>query len=87
MSSHLEAAKALVAEHVAASNEVLDLLNKLTATGAAATQSAVAAATGDLKDANDLLSQQINASLAQLRELAAQHAGVPAAPATSSGVV
>jgi hypothetical protein len=79
--SHLDAAKALVAEHVAASNHVLTLLNQLTSQSAATTAAAVAAATSDVTAANDLLSQQINASLAQLQEIAATHAGAPATPA------
>lgn len=70
--SHLEAAKALVAEHIAASQQVHDLLVSLTS--GSATQAAIAAATGDLQGANDVLTQQINASLVQLRTLAAQHA-------------
>ncbi|MGO8738633.1 hypothetical protein [Rhodoblastus sp.] len=73
---HLETAKALVAEHAAAVNQTLALLNQLTSGAAGA---------GDLAAANDVLTQEINASLVQLRELAAQHAGTaaPAAPPTA----
>lgn len=86
--SHLEAAKALVAEHAAATDEVLGLLNKLTTDGAAAAQAAVATATADLSQANDVLTEQINASLAQVKEQLALRAGTAsAAPAAPGGAV
>lgn len=68
MTTKLEAAKALVAEHAAAVNEALSILSNVTAHTTDAVNSAVESATADFSQANDLLSQQINAATAQLKE-------------------
>jgi hypothetical protein len=84
--SHLEDAKALVAQHITSSQKVYDLLDQLTANGASATQAAVDAATSDLAAANDALSQRLAASLAELNESFAKNgvAAPAAAPADAS---
>jgi hypothetical protein len=76
--SLLDDAKALVAQHIAASQNVLGLLDQLTANEAGATQTAVAAATGDLTAANEALSAQLSASIAQLNQAYAKIGGAPA---------
>ncbi len=73
MSNHLDAAKSLVAEHLAATQQVLSLLDQLASNNAQATQDAVSAATSELQAANDTLSQGINQALELLKKQAAQY--------------